>query len=307
MLKKLEDTLSLTEAEEPASFEKDARALASLRKLIEDPHSALHQTRRLGVSVYEGIARYLENKNAPDLLAVETAFYDALTAEKLTRYENLLAVTAASARECGEVSRSPFANVNLTVYTREKRDEVYCASQVMLNEIRHLKNYLSLFLELYRQKISRLTREKLSLLSELNGILLSDYLTTYCACGEEEFSSFFRANIRLDYIGGEYAKKFRRAPRPPKDAAAFSAALVKACEEGYAFKKYKEVYTVYKKVSRAALQKPRDGEEAKALLALVGEAASCRDALLSSPFRKEVTDGRGKLSEKRRAAFFAPV
>ena len=83
----------------------------------------------------------------------------------------MMVQAAAAAKECGGVYNSPFSNVNLTEYSRDKRDAIYCSSEVVIAEIKHLKNYVALFLELYRQRISTLTRKKLDALTSVAGLL----------------------------------------------------------------------------------------------------------------------------------------
>ena len=46
-----------------------------------------HKKRRLGVSVYEALLICLRNKNAPDIMNIESTFYDSLTKEKIETYE----------------------------------------------------------------------------------------------------------------------------------------------------------------------------------------------------------------------------
>ena len=132
-----------------------------MRDGLRAPLAALHKKRRLGVSVYEGIVYYLRNKNAPELLNIESTFYDSLTKEKLAAYENMLTTAQAAAKECGGVYRSPFSEVNLTECGEETKTAVICAAEIVLAELKHLRNYLGLFLESFNQKISKFTYKKL--------------------------------------------------------------------------------------------------------------------------------------------------
>ncbi|RAZ90330.1 hypothetical protein DK853_42265, partial [Klebsiella oxytoca] len=77
----------------------------------------------------------------------ESSFYDTLTESKLIKCKNSILSAAAAAKECGGVNGSPFENVNLYEFSQELRDRVFCASEVVIAEIRHLKNFLALFLE----------------------------------------------------------------------------------------------------------------------------------------------------------------
>lgn len=145
VLQKLNTTLSLAGTQESVSLSEKAASITQLKTDLSEPLSALHKKRRLGVSVYEALLICLRNKNAPDIMNIESTFYDSLTKEKIETYENMMVQAAAAAKECGGVYNSPFANVNLTEYSRDKRDAIYCSSEVVIAEIKHLKNYVALF------------------------------------------------------------------------------------------------------------------------------------------------------------------
>jgi hypothetical protein len=69
---------------------------------------------------------------------IESTFYDGLTKEKIDEYESMMVQAASAAKECGGVCNSPFSNVNLVEYSRGLRDAVYCSSEVVIAEIKHL-------------------------------------------------------------------------------------------------------------------------------------------------------------------------
>ena len=81
---------------------------------------------------------------------------------------------------------------------------------MVIAEIKHLKNYVALFLELYRQRISTLTRKKLELLSQAAKLLDGGTLDKYFRENEEEFYAFFNANRRLDACLDAYFKSFKK-------------------------------------------------------------------------------------------------
>ncbi|MDE6075415.1 MAG: DUF4011 domain-containing protein, partial [Clostridia bacterium] len=115
IVRSLENTLSLKSEYDETKFIADGEAIGEYRDTLHQPLYALHKKRGLGVSVYDGIVNYLQNAAAPELVNIESTFYDNLTAKKLAEYENMLLTAQAAARECGGVYRSPFANVNVTV------------------------------------------------------------------------------------------------------------------------------------------------------------------------------------------------
>ena len=217
VVQKLINTLALAGSNpEQVSLGEKSVAIDKLKGEISEPVIALHKKRRLGVSIYEALLICLKNKNAPDIMNIESTFYDGLTKEKIENYERMMVQAAAAAKECGGVYNSPFSNVNITEYTLETRDSLYCASEVMIAEIKHLKNYISLFLDLYRQTISTLTRKKLETLYKIAQKLYSGALNKYFKENEEEFYAFYNANRRLDACLEKYftvCKKLIDIPR----------------------------------------------------------------------------------------------
>ncbi len=198
VVQKLTNTLALAGGQEKVSILEKASAIEKLKTELAEPVEALHKKRRLGVSIYEAVLICLKTKNAPDIMNIESAFYDGLTKEKIESYESMMIQAAAAAKECGGVYNSPFSNVNILEYSLQARDSVYCASEVVIAEIKHLKNYVALFLDLYRQTISALTRKKLENLYQIAKRLQSGNLNKYFKENEEEFYAFYNANRRLD-------------------------------------------------------------------------------------------------------------
>ena len=145
LLKNLDATLSLA-PEEEGDFSAAADRLGALRAALNEPVRALHRKRRLGVSVYEAALIYWKNRAAPDVLDIESTFYDRLTKEQLDRCEGMLAEAAAAARRCGGVHRSPFENVDLRRCDAAVRDRVYYASEGLLLEVRHMRAALDLLM-----------------------------------------------------------------------------------------------------------------------------------------------------------------
>ena len=257
VMQKLAATLALAGTEEKVELFEKANAIVKLREDLAEPVLALHKKRRLGVSVYEALLICLQNKNAPDIMNIESTFYDGLTKEKIDSYERMMVQAAAAAKECGGVHNSPFSNVNLVDYTLAVRDLVYCASEVVIAEIKHLKNYVALFLDLYRQKISTLTRKKLDALYEIASLLQSGKLNKYYREDEEAFYAFFNANKRLDVCLEKYFKTYKKLVDITKEYPE----LKKWLEEGRTdYENNKIVKAVVKKLSKVAIA-PTSKEE----------------------------------------------
>lgn len=210
VLQKLQSTLSLAGSAERVSLGEKATNILKVKEELAEPVTALHKKRRLGVSIYEALLVCLKNKNTPELMNIESTFYDSLTKEKIDTYKRMMSTAAVAAKECGGVHNSPFSNVNLTEYSPAVRDELYCAAEVVIAEIKHLKNYIGLFLELYRQKISTVTESRLAALAEIAEILQSSALKKYYGESEEDFNVFFNANKRLDGCLESYFKYYKK-------------------------------------------------------------------------------------------------
>ena len=251
VLQKLSTTIALANDGSEAGLMEKSDEIVRLKKELNDPVVALHKKRRLGVSVYEALLICLKNKSAPEIMNIESAFYDRLTKEKISAYKTMMIEAAAAAKECGGVCNSPFENVNLSEYSLEVRDSVYCSSEVVIAEIKHLKSYISLFLDLYRQRMSTLTRKKLDGLNEIAKTLLSGNLNKYFKSNEEEFYAFFNANKRLDKCFKKYFKRYKKLVDVSKEYKE----LNKWLEDGNTdYTANKLVHGVAKRLSKQALK-----------------------------------------------------
>lgn len=316
VIRKIETTLALAQqteggdeaekayAEEERLFYQNADSIEEMRRLMENPLSALHKKRRLGVSVYDAVLIYLKNKNAPDIMNIESTFYDSLTEEKLRKYESMLIRITAAAKECGGVYNSPFEDVTLCEYSQEVRDSVYCACEVMLIEIKHLKNYLGLVLELYRQRISIFTRRKITLLRELVEILSSGRMNKFFSQDENEFYVFFNANKRLDTCLEYYYKNFRSLIDIKKEFPKMSVLLENPTGD---YRTSKELSEVMKRLARVAIV-PMKEEESWRYLETIYEIYSAMDRIQkNTPLAKNFVNIFGAIDQKRRTEFLAEL
>lgn len=208
----IENTLSLKAENDKEKFLNAGGNVKETRKALKAPLDALHKKRRLGVSVYEAIIYYLQNKNAPELMNIESTFYDSLTKSKLEECEKMLVTAQAAAEECGGVYRSPFSGVNLTACDRSVKNAVLCASEVVIAELKHLKNYLGLFLDTFNQRVSAFTYKKLKMLMETVNALKGEELNVFFTCDEEEFYRFYNANLRYDRAVRHWLANFKCLP-----------------------------------------------------------------------------------------------
>ncbi len=208
---KLASTLALASNEKAVSVDGKAASIDKLKTEMLAPLNALHKKRRLGVSVYEAMLICFKNSDAPDVMNIESVFYDKLTKEKMEKYEDMIRRAAVSVKECGGVHNSPFSNVYLSEYSRSVRDAARVSAEVVITEIKHLKNYLTLFLDLYRQRVTRLTRKKLAAIEEIVKMLSDSTIRAYFdGQKEDEFHAFYNANRRLDAHLALYFRKFKK-------------------------------------------------------------------------------------------------
>lgn len=304
VLRRMEQTLALAgTAEAEQGFSERAQKIVTLREELKAPMTALHKKRRLGISVYEGILRYLENQSAPDILDIESAFYDSLTESKLLDCKNNILSAAAAAKECGGVFNSPFENVNLSEYSQTVRDRVYCACEVVLTEIKHLKSYLALFLEFYRQKISTVTQKKLDTLCDLARRLSGGAYDKYFAgVTEETFYSFYHLNRRLDESLAYYFRHFKSVVELGKDYEA-----VKTCvERGDDYHSSKPAETALKRLLRVAYRTVTEEDVPKFLSTLV-EIHTVQQRLKEIPLSKAFLGLGGDISPKKRGEFLSDL
>ena len=304
LLKKLETTLSLAAEQDSPDFSAKSDQIAEVRKILNEPIEALHKKRRLGVSVYEGILIYLKNKGAPDVLDIESTFYDSLTKEKLENYENMLVEVSAAAKQCGGVHRSPFDNVNLVEYSSEVRNKVFYSAEVLLAEIKHLRSYLSLFLDFYRQRVSSFTQKKLKALVQLVDLLRGGEVDKYFCCDESEFYVFFNANRRLDRLLSSYFKNFKSLIDIDADPAVIEQELDNWGEN---YKSSKVLSGVAKKLRRAAVTKLAPAEELKYIGIVAQIYEDIELARKNTKLSLAFTDRGGKINFRRRDEFLEPL
>ncbi len=301
-LKKLGDTLALAGGEE-TDFGGRAAEIGTLRGELKAPMLALHKKRRLGISVYDAILLYLKNKDAPDVMDVGSAFYDTLGERKLADCKNRILSAAAAAKECGGVVNSPFENVNLTEYSQGLRDKLYCASEVLIAEIKHLKTFLGLFLEFYRQKLSTITRKKLENLCKLARNFLSEtYAKYFSSVTEEQFYVFYHANRRLDERFAFYNGHFKAFVDLGKDYPE----IKKTLESGQGYRKSKAASAAAKRLSRVALHPLTEEDTVKFLQTLV-DIRDATERIKSVPLAANFTDRGGEIVFKKRSEYLSAL
>ncbi len=258
IVRSIESTLALKCRLSDDKFIAAGERIKSARNTLRAPLDALHRKRRLGVSVYEAILYYLQNKNAPELVDIESTFYDSLTEEKLAECEKMLITSQAAAEECGGVYRSPFSGVCLTECDRGVRTGVLCAAEVLVAELKHLKNYIALFNDTFNQKVSKFTALKLKSLSSILGILKSGELDEFYECDETEFYKFYNANIQYDSAIKLWANRFKTLPEIGKLADKIDSELE---NWGDNYRSSKHLLTILKRMNKCTDTPLKEREE----------------------------------------------
>lgn len=303
IVRKIESTLALKGSADAEKFASAAEKIRDVRSALQKPLSALHKKRRLGVSVYEGIVYYLQNKSAPDLMNIETTFYDGLTRRKLEEYEVMLSTAQAAASECGGVYRSPFSEVRLTYCDKRVKQSVQCAAEVVLAELKHLKNYLGLMLETFNQKVSKFTLKKLKNSIRIANILKDESLKEFFGCDEGEFYKFYNANLRYDSGVKHWLQSFKTLP----DIEKFAPDIDRELEIwGENYRSSRTLLQVIKRINRCGRESLKESEELE-WIKCANEIEKARTMMLSSTRLSEKFTGFGGINAKKREDFLAPL
>lgn len=303
IVKSIENTLSLTGEGDGEKFSEAGSKIRETRNSLKAPLDALHKKRRLGASVYEGIVYYLQNKDAPDVLNIETTFYDSLTKEKLDEYEKMLITAQAAAKECGGVYRSPFSDVKLTECGRDTQTAAVCSAEIVLAELKHLKNYLGLFLETFNQKISKFTYKKLENLVAIAAVLRDGGLNNFFGCNEDELYKFYNANLRYDSEVKHWLKRFKTLP----DVSRFADDIETELENwGNNYRSSRILLQVIKRINRCA-PSPLSEKEELEWIKRAYEIESARKRILTNTDLSQSFTGFGGINDKKREEFMRPL
>ena len=304
IVRKIENTLSLTCEFDATRFNTDGDAITDYRDTLKQPLKALHKKRGLGVSVYEGIVNYLNNSAAPELVNIESTFYDNLTAKKLHEYETMLLTAQAAAKECGGVYRSPFSNVNLTHCDEKVKRSVQFAAEVVVAELKHLKNYLALFLDTFNQKISTFTSRKLADLITIVRTLTSGSLKAFFTCDEREFYVFYNANVRYDARVKNWLNSFKGLADLSKLADGLEGEIEQYSED---YRLSKNLTTAVKRISRLAKTPIKAGEEIDWVKRALEIEQDRQKILTYTKLSSNFLSITGGISDRKREEYLAPL
>ena len=300
----LENTLSLKKLRDGGKFYDEGELIKETREALKAPLSALHKKRRLGVSVYEGIIYYLQNKNAPELVNIESTFYDSLTKNKLEECEKMLVTAQAAAEECGGVYRSPFSGVNLTECDKTTRAAVLCAAEVLTAELKHLKNYLGLFLDTFNQRVSRFTIKKLKSLIDTANILKGETLSEFFECEEESFYKFYNANLRYDRAVKHWLSHFKELPDLGKLAGKIEEELENWGEN---YRSSKVLLSVIKRINKCGATPLKEKNEVEWIKRALEIEEAKKGIILNTNLSSAFLGMGGGINDRKRDDFLKPL
>ncbi len=300
----IENTMALSSNYDKDSFAALDERLSAMRNALRAPLSALHKKRRLGVSVYDAIIIYLQNKNAPELMNIESTFYDSLTRQKLSECENMILTAQIAARECGGVYRSPFENVNITECGGGIKEGILCAAEVVLAELKHLKNYTGLFLDTFNQKISTFTSKKLDNLIEIATILRDGSLDVFFDNDEESFYKFYNANVRYDSEVKHWLKNFKTLP----DLGKLADDIEKEVDLwGENYRSSKTLLNVLKRINRCSREPIKQKDELEWIKRAYEIEHAKTTLLTATNLSSNFTGLGGGINDRKREEFLKPL
>ncbi len=299
----IENTLALQSAYDNDAFVSLCERLTETRKSLLAPFTALHKKRRIGVSVYDAIIIYLQNKSAPELVDIESTFYDSLTRQKLEECESMILTAQIAARECGGVYRSPFDNINITDCSGGIADGIRCSAEVVLAELKHLKNYVGLFLDAFNQKLSTFTTKKLQNLIDIATMLQGGSLDVFFECEEEAFYQFYNANVRYDSEVKHWLQSFKCLPDLGRQGAQIEAELDNWGEN---YRSSKVLLNVLKRIQRCARAPIKERDELE-WLKRAYEIDRAREAMFKNTVLCRNFLTLGYINDRKREEFLRPL
>ncbi|MCD8205062.1 MAG: DUF3320 domain-containing protein [Clostridia bacterium] len=302
--RQIDSTLALTAEFDDEAFSSAAEKISGERGAVMAFMEALHKKRRIGVSVYDAIVLYFQNKNAPELVNVESTFYDSLTEKKVDECRELIYRAQTAAGECGGVYLSPFSGISLTSCDEGTKDCAVTYSEVLFANLKNYKNYLTLFLNKFGQKTSTFTRAKFDALKKLSGMLLSGELDVFFSLPEEKLNRFYNAARRYDDECRAWMSSMRSLP----DIGELYREVDGELENwGENYRSSKVLLQVLKKINRCAKTPVAEKDEVE----LIRRAADMEKARRVMAETSELTPSfsgfGGSINEKKLKDFTEPL
>ncbi len=227
---KLVTTLALAGTERPEDITASREEIGALIDKLQGEMDAMHAPHALGFSVYDAILGYLDNKDAPDCLTIDSLFYEKLNEQSLNRYLNLLTELALRARECGNLEKSPFRDVGRFEYNEQWRVRGESMLTVYYRELKNLRSYARSLVPVLNMRTASLTYDKLRGIYDvarlINGsravqFVLSDRANAELLALSESYLALIEQEVRLKRA---FADKYKKFPSDAFDAREVLAA-----------------------------------------------------------------------------------
>ncbi len=121
VLDQLQRTTEITAAVPPEEFESRANEIKALRAELNAYATALHKKQDCGLSLYEMVNMYEENKGADDLGLAPDELLDSLDKAKISNATLLAEKLSSSMRIVGDIAGSPLKDVTDITYSQKIR------------------------------------------------------------------------------------------------------------------------------------------------------------------------------------------
>lgn len=171
---KIVNTVSLAGKNLPAANEDSRSELSQYIDTLQGEINALHRKHAIGFSIYEGVIGYLEYRNAPDVLSIDTLFYEKLNKESFAKGQKLLTRLSVRAKECGNIEKSPFRDIGAFEYTDAWRVRGESILHIYLKELKALRSYAKSLVPVFNMRSATFSFEKLSGLYQICRLILDE-------------------------------------------------------------------------------------------------------------------------------------
>lgn len=132
VLDQLEQVLSLGHIKSPAEYEEQASRLKAERQELKQIMTALHQPRPVGMSLYNAIVSYDDNKIYDGRITLENSFSETITSEKYQNAIELIRRISVAGKEIGGLASSPLKHYCRIDYSFDIRNEFSADAEMLL-------------------------------------------------------------------------------------------------------------------------------------------------------------------------------
>lgn len=214
VLSQIVKTMSLPEQKESGDIDEKLQEINTCVEKLQKELDAMHRKRYLGVSLYQAIMGYFENKDSRDCLHIDSMFYEKLVESTFRKYIEILTELALRAKECGDIEKSPFRHIGGFTFDEKWNEEGSAILEVFEQELRHLRQYARMLTPLFNMRTVALTTPKLKALYRICKSFESEYVRKYFAVAAKGknphgiVNSYIEARAKTDSMIAEYTAKY---------------------------------------------------------------------------------------------------